>query len=63
MSSISWVVNPAPPSVLTDSSSDRVRIAMSRQVRKVFDAVVLPKDFSYETGQSNQRGTIYWNNG
>ena len=58
MSSISWAVNPAPASVLTDSSSDRVRIAMSRQVRKVFDAVVLPKDFSYETGQSSQVGLM-----
>lgn len=58
MSSISWAVNPAPASVLTDSSSDRVRIAMSRQVRKVFDAVVLPKDFSYETGQSIESGLM-----
>lgn len=49
LSSIDWKVNPSPDSVLTDSSSDRVRIAMSRQVRKVFDAVVLTKDFTYET--------------
>lgn len=52
LSSIEWKTNPAPQSVLTDSSPDRVRIAMSRQVRKVFDAVVLTKDFSYDTGSS-----------
>ncbi|GAA5868804.1 hypothetical protein JCM1840_005125 [Sporobolomyces johnsonii] len=39
----------APSSVLTDSSADRVRIATARQVRKVFDHVVLAKDSSYET--------------
>lgn len=56
LSSIDWRVNPSPPSVLTDSSSDRVRIAMSRQVRKVFDAVVLPQDFTYETVLELDRG-------
>ncbi|GAA5940469.1 hypothetical protein JCM1841_001026 [Sporobolomyces salmonicolor] len=39
----------APASVLTDSSADRVRIATARQVRKVFDQVILAKDSSYET--------------
>lgn len=56
MSSINWAVQPAPDSILTDSSSDRVRIAMSRQVRKVFDALVLPKDSSYETGKLSPFG-------
>lgn len=51
MSSINWIVNPAPASILTDSSSDRVRIAMSRQVRNVFDALVIHKDSNYETGK------------
>lgn len=51
MSSINWIANPAPVSILTDSSSDRVRIAMSRQVRKVFDALVITKDSNYETGK------------
>ncbi|GAA5958019.1 hypothetical protein JCM21900_004747 [Sporobolomyces salmonicolor] len=39
----------APSSVLTDSSADRVRIATARQVRKVFDQVILARDSSYET--------------
>ena len=50
LSAVDWRVSPAPQSILTDSTPDRVRIAMSRQVRRVFDAVVLTKDFSYETG-------------
>ncbi|KAK4051134.1 hypothetical protein OIV83_002956 [Microbotryomycetes sp. JL201] len=49
LSGIDWKVNPAPTAVLTDSTPDRVRIATARQVRKVFDAVVLPQDFTYET--------------
>ncbi|GAA5945324.1 hypothetical protein JCM3775_007595, partial [Rhodotorula graminis] len=40
---------PAPSSVLTDSSADRVRIAMARQVRAVFDRVVLARDWGYDT--------------
>lgn len=56
LSPTNWKVTPAPSSILTDSTSDIVRIAMARQVRKVFDAVVLRKDFSYETGlQKSQR--------
>ncbi|KAK4056814.1 hypothetical protein OIO90_002063 [Microbotryomycetes sp. JL221] len=49
LSGIDWKVNPAPTAVLTDSTPDRVRIATARQVRKVFDAVILPQDFTYET--------------
>jgi hypothetical protein len=56
LSSIDWKVNPSPRSVLTDSSSDRVRIALSRQVRKVFDKVVLAKDFTYDTVLELDRG-------
>ncbi|GAA6027400.1 hypothetical protein JCM8097_007831 [Rhodosporidiobolus ruineniae] len=37
-------LQPAPASVLTDSSASRVRIAMARQVRAVFDRIVLSRD-------------------
>ncbi|GEM07470.1 zn(2)-C6 fungal-type transcription factor [Rhodotorula toruloides] len=40
---------PAPSTVLTDSSADRVRIATARQARAVFDRTVLTKDYSAET--------------
>lgn len=39
----------APSSVLTDSSADRIHIAMARQVRAVFDRVELARDWSYST--------------
>ncbi|GAA5928564.1 uncharacterized protein JCM15063_003911 [Sporobolomyces koalae] len=39
----------APSTVLTDSTADRVRIATARQVRAVFDRVVLAHDSSFET--------------
>ncbi|GAA5906084.1 hypothetical protein JCM6882_003554 [Rhodosporidiobolus microsporus] len=43
-------IHPAPSSVLTDSSASRVRIAMARQVRLVFDRIVLTRDFvSHDT--------------
>ncbi|BGP39812.1 hypothetical protein JCM10449v2_003763 [Rhodotorula kratochvilovae] len=42
-------LTPAPSSVLTDSSADRVRIAMARQVRAVFDRVILARDWGYDT--------------
>ncbi|GAA6012945.1 hypothetical protein JCM10207_008390 [Rhodosporidiobolus poonsookiae] len=42
-------VQSAPSTVLTDSSADRVRIAMARQVRAVFDRVVLAREWTYET--------------
>lgn len=51
LSPIDWKVDPLPPNVLTDATSDRIRVAMARQVRKVFDAMVLRKDWSYETGE------------
>lgn len=35
------LIQPAPSSVLTDSSASRVRIAMARQVRIVFDRIIL----------------------
>lgn len=42
-------LTPAPPTVLTDSSADRVRIATARQARAVFDRTVLTKDYSAQT--------------
>ncbi|GAA5825755.1 hypothetical protein JCM11251_000359 [Rhodosporidiobolus azoricus] len=43
-------IHPAPSAVLTDSSASRVRIAMARQVRLVFDRIVLTRDFvSHDT--------------
>ncbi|BGP55261.1 hypothetical protein JCM8202v2_002859 [Rhodotorula sphaerocarpa] len=39
----------APSSVLTDSSADRIHIAMARQVRAVFDRTELARDWSYST--------------
>ncbi|SGY16443.1 BQ5605_C012g06873 [Microbotryum silenes-dioicae] len=56
LSSIDWKVNPAPDSVLTDSSSDRVRVAMARQVRKSFDEIVLMRSYSYEKVLELDRG-------
>ncbi|GAA5861032.1 hypothetical protein JCM8547_008014 [Rhodosporidiobolus lusitaniae] len=48
-------IQPAPSSVLTDSSASRVRIAMARQVRIVFDRVVLgAQDWS----KSNSADTV-----
>ena len=51
LSPIDFKVAPPPSNVLTDSTADRVRVAMARQARKVFDAVVLRKDLTYETGE------------
>ncbi|BGP31851.1 hypothetical protein JCM10296v2_003628 [Rhodotorula toruloides] len=42
-------LTPAPSTVLTDSSADRVRIATARQARAVFDRTVLVKDYSAQT--------------
>ncbi|SCV67647.1 BQ2448_5258 [Microbotryum intermedium] len=56
LSSIDWKVNPAPHSVLTDSSSDRIRVAMARQVRKSFDEIVLMRSYSYEKVLELDRG-------
>lgn len=50
LSPIDFKVTPPPSNILTDSTADRVRVAMARQARKVFDAVVLRKDLTYETG-------------
>lgn len=49
LSPVDWRINPASPSVLTDSTPERVRIALARQCRKVFEATVLNKSCSYET--------------
>ncbi|GAA5884601.1 hypothetical protein JCM16303_003676, partial [Sporobolomyces ruberrimus] len=46
----------APSTVLTDSTADRVRIATARQVRAVFDRVVLAHDSSVETIFELDRG-------
>lgn len=46
----------APSTVLTDSTADRVRIATARQVRAVFDRVVLAHDSSIETIVELDRG-------
>lgn len=46
----------APSTVLTDSTADRVRIATARQVRAVFDRVVLSHDSSAETIQDLDKG-------
>ncbi|GAA6060062.1 hypothetical protein JCM10212_003023 [Sporobolomyces blumeae] len=46
----------APSTVLTDSTADRVRIATARQVRAVFDRVVLAHDSSIETIQDLDKG-------
>ncbi|BGP15860.1 hypothetical protein JCM10213v2_003849 [Rhodosporidiobolus nylandii] len=43
------LIQPAPSSVLTDSSATRIRTAMARQVRAVFDRVVLARDWSHDT--------------
>lgn len=58
LSPIDWKIEPAPQSVLTDSTPDRIRLALARQVRKVFDAVVLSRDFTYETGQFCTRSLL-----
>ncbi|BGO93876.1 hypothetical protein NBRC10512_006114 [Rhodotorula toruloides] len=42
-------LTPAPSTVLTDSSADRVRISTARQARAVFDRTVLVKDYSAQT--------------
>ncbi|GAA5911475.1 uncharacterized protein JCM6883_005771 [Sporobolomyces salmoneus] len=46
----------APSTVLTDSTADRVRIATARQVRAVFDRVVLAHDSSVEAIVELDRG-------
>ncbi|KAI5479172.1 Zn(2)-C6 fungal-type transcription factor [Pseudohyphozyma bogoriensis] len=51
-----WKVDSLPSNILTDSTSDRIRIALARQVRKVFDAVVMTKNFTYETVLELDRG-------
>ncbi|KAK4702031.1 hypothetical protein P7C70_g4194, partial [Phenoliferia sp. Uapishka_3] len=56
LSSIDFKVTPVPSNVLTDSTADRVRVSMARQARKVFDAVVLRKDLTYETVLELDRG-------
>ncbi|KAL8281363.1 hypothetical protein RQP46_006397 [Phenoliferia psychrophenolica] len=56
LSPIDFKVTPPPSNILTDSTADRVRVAMARQARKVFDAVVLRKDLTYETVLELDRG-------
>ena len=57
LSPIDWRINPAPTSVLTDTSSDRIRIAMARQVRQTADTLILSKrEVTHETILELDRG-------